>query len=229
MSYNAIRTLTPLTSLSAPLLELYAASNKITAIEALTAFTRLRVLELGSNRVPSIDGLAAQASSLTDLWLGRNRITALAGLAPLTRLRRLSVQSNRLASMADLPALPCLEELYLSHNGITSIDRLDAAPSLRVLDVAANDVADVAGLAAAPALTDLWLNDNARLPPLAAVLAALAGTPAVDALTCVYLAATPAAAGDRGAYVDALERALPALECVDGDDLPPRGRRVGRA
>jgi protein phosphatase 1 regulatory subunit 7 len=210
--------------------DLAAASNKVTAIEGLDAFTALTFLELGSNRIPAVTGLDAAAGSLRELWLGRNRLTTLAGLAPLTRLERLSLQSNRLASMRDLPPLPHLRELYLSHNGITSLESLANLPSLRVLDVAANDVACVAGLRDCQApLTDLWLNDNARLPDRAALLAALAGTPAAASLTCVYLAATPAAAGSKAEYVSDLEAALPALECVDGDDLPPRGRRVGTA
>lgn len=223
--------MTPLASAPAcPLADLSAASNKITRIEALSSFTDLRVLELGSNRIPAVEGLASQAPTLRELWLGRNRVTQLAGLAPLTRLVRVSLQSNRLASMADLPPLPCLEELYLSHNGFTALQALGGLPSLRVLDVAANDVAEVDGLkeCAAP-LTDLWLNDNARLPPRGQLLAALAGTPAAATLTCVYLAATPAAGGDKGEYVGDLVAALPSLECVDGDDLPPRGRRLGTA
>ena len=234
VSYNSLRSLIPLASAPAcPLADLSAASNKITRIEALSSFTDLCFLELGSNRIPAVEGLASQAPTLRELWLGRNRVTQMAGLAPLTRLVRVSLQSNRLASMADLPPLPCLEELYLSHNGITALEALGGLPRLRVLDVAANDVAEVDGLKAlkdsgAP-LTDLWLNDNVRLPPRGQLLAALAGTPAASTLTCVYLAATPAAAGDKGEYVGDLVAALPALECVDGDDLPPRGRRLGTA
>lgn len=58
-----IRSLAPLTSLQAdaastpPLVELYAAANKVTAIEGITGFTALTVLELGSNRIRTIEGL----------------------------------------------------------------------------------------------------------------------------------------------------------------------------
>ena len=237
-SYIQIRSLAPLTALSGGLLaDVGCASNKVATVEALGGLSALTSLELGSNRVASLDGLAALPTpTLVDLWLGRNRVTGLAGLgAPgLAALVRVSLQSNRLASMADLPPLPALRELYLSHNGIEEVAGLERVPGLRVLDLGANRVARVAGLAAAGPLTDLWLNDN-PVDSLEDVLNALKGSAAVGTLTCVYLAATPAATsagkGPPGAlatpYVDALTAALPALTCVDGDDLPPRGRRVG--
>lgn len=56
LSYNEIRSLAPLASLIAPQLnELYAASNKITAIEGITQLAGLTLLELGSNRIRAIE------------------------------------------------------------------------------------------------------------------------------------------------------------------------------
>jgi protein phosphatase 1 regulatory subunit 7 len=58
-----IRSLAPLSSLTAdsssspPLTELFVAANKVTAIEALGGFSQLTVLELGSNRIRTIEGL----------------------------------------------------------------------------------------------------------------------------------------------------------------------------
>jgi len=70
------------------------------------ALTRLRVLELGSNRIRSIEGLET-LGGLQELWLGRNRITTIAGVGHLRKLRKLSIQSNRraLRSAAHLPRL----------------------------------------------------------------------------------------------------------------------------
>jgi protein phosphatase 1 regulatory subunit 7 len=62
-----IRSLAPLSSLTAdaasspPLTELFVAANKVTAIEALGGFSQLTVLELGSNRVRTIEGLEVRA------------------------------------------------------------------------------------------------------------------------------------------------------------------------
>jgi hypothetical protein len=58
-----IRSLAPLSSLTAaptsspPLAELYVAANKVTAIEPLGGLSQLTVLELGSNRIRTIEGL----------------------------------------------------------------------------------------------------------------------------------------------------------------------------
>jgi hypothetical protein len=55
-----IRSLAPLSSLTAcspPLAELYVAANKVTAIECLRGLSQLTVMELGSNRIRTIEGL----------------------------------------------------------------------------------------------------------------------------------------------------------------------------
>lgn len=52
-----MRSLAPLSALgSTQLTELYAACNKVTAIESLGALTQLRVLELGGNRIRVLEG-----------------------------------------------------------------------------------------------------------------------------------------------------------------------------
>lgn len=67
---SQIRSLAPLTSLSAepaataPLRELYCAANKVAVIEGLSAFTGLTLLELGSNRVRSIEGLEVSGAAV---------------------------------------------------------------------------------------------------------------------------------------------------------------------
>jgi protein phosphatase 1 regulatory subunit 7 len=128
LSYNeGLRSLAPLAALQAPALEeLYAASNKMGAIEGVSQLTSLRVLELGSNRIRAIEGLAT-LGLLRELWLGRNRVTEIANLEGLASLRRLSLQSNRLTSTAGLQGCTGLEELYLSHNGIEALEVSAAA------------------------------------------------------------------------------------------------------
>jgi Leucine-rich repeat (LRR) protein len=68
---SQIRSLAPLSSLTADaassptLTELFVAANKVTAIEALGGFSQLTVLELGSNRVRTIEGLEVGKGGLT--------------------------------------------------------------------------------------------------------------------------------------------------------------------
>ena len=208
----------------------------------------LAVLELGSNALPALEGLAG-AGALTALWLGRNRIPAIppASLAGLASLRVLALPSNRLTSMDALGAghTPALEELYLSHNGICALAGLGALPNLKVLDVAANRVSDVADLASAPPLTDLWLNDN-RIVSLGALATALRAGRAGGSITCAYLAGNPAVealkkaggGGDGGrpaarapglalGYARAVRAMMPGVQELDGDDVEPVLARGG--
>lgn len=223
VSYNQIRSLAPLTSLTAdpaavpPLRELYVAANKVGAIEALAGLTGLTVLELGSNRIRAIEGLESQAA-LEELWLGRNRVSRIENLGHLTNLRRISLQSNRLESMAGLAACSSLVELYLSHNGIWRLEpELTQLTRLKVLDVSNNRLTKVEHLQGLTQLEDLWLNDN-QIPSLDGLEAALADQAA--SLTTIYLENNPAAKAL--GYRERLLRLLPRLTQLDADVLPDR-------
>lgn len=220
-SYNQIRSLAPLSSLTAdpaaspPLLELFVAANKVTAIEALGGLSKLTVLELGSNRIRTIEGLGSQAC-LLELWLGRNRISKIENLGQMTALRRISLQSNRLESMCGIAACSSLVELYLSHNGIWSLDQqLTQLKALRVLDVSNNRISKVEHLQGLSQLEDLWLNDN-QMPSLDGIEEALKDQ--VDSLTTIYLEHNPAAAAPD--YKQRLLALLPKLQQLDANVLP---------
>ncbi|GFR45487.1 hypothetical protein Agub_g6831 [Astrephomene gubernaculifera] len=216
-SYNQIRNLLPLASLpAASLEELYVASNKVTAIAALSHLTALTLLELGSNRIRTVEGLE-QLTGLRELWLGRNRITQIGGLATLTNLRRISLQSNRLTSMSGLEACTALEELYLSHNGISLLEGLAPLTRLKILDVSSNRLngLDPNDLATLTQLEDLWLNDN-RIKAIDAALDKALG-PVRQTLTCIYLEGNPAAQDPQ--YKRKLLNMLPKLKQLDANFL----------
>ncbi|KAF6256494.1 hypothetical protein COO60DRAFT_1528850 [Scenedesmus sp. NREL 46B-D3] len=222
-SYNQIRSLAPLSSLAAepasspPLVELFVAANKVTAIEALGGFSQLTVLELGSNRIRTIEGLEGQAS-LLELWLGRNRISKIENLGHLTALRRISLQSNRLENMSGIAACSSLVELYLSHNGIWCLDKqLTQLMALRVLDVSNNRISKVEHLQGLSRLEDLWLNDN-QIPSLEGMQQALQDQ--VESLTTIYLENNPAASAPD--YKQRMLALLPKLQQLDANVLPER-------
>lgn len=48
-------------------------------VQAVQQFTKLRLLELGSNKVKRLEGLDGLVK-LHELWLGRNRISEITGL-----------------------------------------------------------------------------------------------------------------------------------------------------
>ncbi|EFJ51655.1 hypothetical protein VOLCADRAFT_103293 [Volvox carteri f. nagariensis] len=216
-SYNQIRNLLPLADLnSSKLEELYVANNKVTAIAALSHLTSLTLLELGSNRIRVIEGIAS-LTGLQELWLGRNRITNVDGLTTLVNLRRISLQSNRLTSMLGLEACTALEELYLSHNGIATLEGLGPLTRLKILDVSSNRLTavDPSALATLTQLEDLWLNDN-RIPAIDAALDRVLD-PVRHSLTCIYLEGNPAASDPQ--YKRKLVNMLPKLKQLDANFL----------
>mmetsp|Transcript_4993 Transcript_4993/g.10772 ORF Transcript_4993/g.10772 Transcript_4993/m.10772 type:complete len:327 (+) Transcript_4993:33-1013(+) len=215
LSYNEIRSISPLQSLdSGALEELYVASNKVLTITGISQLTALQVLELGSNRIRKIENLET-LTGLRELWLGRNRIAAVEGLSTLRMLRRISIQSNRLDSMAGFEECTALEELYLSHNGISRLEGLSTLTKLRVLDVSNNRISVVEGLGALGQLEDLWLNDNSVAVLDAALEAGL--KPVAGSLTTIYLENNPAAKDPQ--YKAKLLALLPKLQQLDADLL----------
>ncbi len=128
--------------------------NKLAKIEGVAHRLKLVYLELGGNRIRTIENLPISAN-LKSLFLGKNKITKIEGLNGLTGLRTLSIQSesarvwirwrsvrdegltplgircagNRLTKIEGLETLESLEELYLSHNGLTKIEGLSGCVS----------------------------------------------------------------------------------------------------
>ena len=65
--------------------ELYLSHNGIVELAGLAALPRLRVLDVGANRVSGVADLAHAPPTLTDLWLNDNAIASLGGLASALR------------------------------------------------------------------------------------------------------------------------------------------------
>ncbi|KAI3660947.1 hypothetical protein MP638_004723 [Amoeboaphelidium occidentale] len=140
--------------------ELYLCQNKISSISscALQNFKRLKVLELGANRLSRIEGLE-NLQELEELYLGKNKISKLEGLDSLKKLRVLSIQSNRLVKIEGLEELEELEELYMSHNGLERLENLHCR-KLKVLDVGNNKLKRLEGLQQLEKLEEFWGNNN---------------------------------------------------------------------
>jgi len=160
MSYNAIRSMTPVQYCNGETLtELYLANNKLKEISGVKHLKNLRKLDLGANKIRVLK--ASELSGLVNLeefWVGKNKIETLEGIESLTKLRRLDVQSNRLTSVVNERDGLCylnaqresLEELFLAHNGFDNDgisglismagrgDRSCNFPKLTVLDLSRN-------------------------------------------------------------------------------------------
>mmetsp|Transcript_14181 Transcript_14181/g.30331 ORF Transcript_14181/g.30331 Transcript_14181/m.30331 type:complete len:330 (-) Transcript_14181:233-1222(-) len=190
--------------------DLYFANNKIPKVEGLSHLTSLRSLELGSNRLRSLEGIETLVN-LEELYIGRNKLTALEHMEGLTKLKILSAQSNRIVEIKGLETCVALEELYLSHNGVTRMAGLDTLVELNTLDIAANRLTKIEGLDKLTKLEHLWLNDN-QVGTLEGLEEAL--QPVKDTLNTLYLERNPGAA-DAEAYKQAVLRAVPTLYQLD--------------
>ena len=72
---------------------MYLIQNKLAKIEGVAHRLGLVYLELGGNRIRTIENLPISAN-LKSLFLGKNKITKIEGLKGLTGLRTLSIQSE---------------------------------------------------------------------------------------------------------------------------------------
>lgn len=144
------------------------ANNKIKVISGLEHLTNLRKIDLGANRIRTIDPKQfANLVNLEELWLGKNKIEKIEGLSNLKKLRRLDIQSNRLTTVENLIGLEdTLEELYLAHNGIDDAGAM--CPSglmlnfkqLSTLDMSKNRLTTCKPFVHLTTLCELWVSSN---------------------------------------------------------------------
>ncbi|KAL8286855.1 hypothetical protein RQP46_003861 [Phenoliferia psychrophenolica] len=217
LSFNLLRSIreleddSPNSPFAYPHLDhLYLIQNKLSKIEGVRHRTGLDYLELGGNRIRTIENLPISAT-LRSLYLGKNKITKMDGLAGLTGLRTLSIQSNRITKIEGLETLVALEELYLSHNGLTDISGLSKNVNLTTLDIANNKITKVpeSELATLTLLEELWANNNEIdtlpiLPP--------SSHPSLETL---YLEGNPIQATLATAYRRKIQLEMPQLKQID--------------
>lgn len=132
--------------------------------ESLLRLSRLRVLDLRSNRLTSLPEWLHQFTQLEDVELGRNQLTSLPEwLCQHTRLHSLDLSGNRLSSLPEsLGALTKLSSLALSMNMLTSLpESLCQLSSLRVLTLNGNQLASLPeSVGQLTNLRDLRLGNN---------------------------------------------------------------------
>jgi|GEM_PF-1711884 len=191
------------------LVELDVGNTGIDNIDRLVEFPHLEILDVSGNGLPDVRGLdpqnpvLGQLSRLRVLDLGANRLSGLSGVALLTGLTEFSVSGNAGIPLTELQVVLgnntglthlglndiALDDLYLlplynsdpqvnapydlveldvGNTGIDNIDRLVEFPDLEILDLSDNGLADITGpdpqnpvLGQLPQLTYLDLGDNA--------------------------------------------------------------------
>jgi len=220
LSFNSIRTMAAVSC--CPLLqELYLAQNKLKVIEGLDGLVNLKILDLGANRIRTLEGGGLEGlASLQSLWLGKNKIEHIGTvIGHLTNLRKLDVQNNRLKEVQPGEIPPSVEELYLASNGISRLLWLGQTHQIpggviQTLDLSRNPLGSLEGIEIlGGTLEELWLTGVAlesaeQLEPLRAL----------GKLSCIYLEHSPfakALEGNPSLYKSTLVSLAPTLLQID--------------
>lgn len=117
--------------------ELWLGKNKIEKIQGLEKMTKLRRLDVQSNRLTNIEGLEIQRTTLEELFLAHNGIAddGIQGLKiAFTKLNVLDLSRNQLTTLKDLAHLTSLEELWVSGNQISTWEGVQPLVALTALD-----------------------------------------------------------------------------------------------
>jgi len=118
--------------------ELWLGKNKIEKIAGLSKLTKLRRLDVQSNRLTKIENLAAQVDTLEELYLAHNGIDnegakRETGLAlPFTKLDTLDLSRNRLTDTSPFAHLKSLSELWISGNDIKAFEDVEPIAGLEL-------------------------------------------------------------------------------------------------
>ncbi|KAG0477245.1 hypothetical protein HPP92_013649 [Vanilla planifolia] len=123
LSGNAIVRITP-GSLPKGLHLLNLSKNNISTIEGLRDLSRLRVLDLGYNRIARIGHGLASCSSLKELYLAGNKIGEVDGLHRLLKLNILDLRFNKISTAKGL------EQLAANYGSLQAIN-LEGNPAQR--------------------------------------------------------------------------------------------------
>ena len=164
LSYNQITSIPSDALQDLPSLqELYLIENQISNTEGLVHLSRLRLLELGGNRLRHIPHEISSLHDLEELHLGKNKIHTIEGLEDATRLRVLSLPANRIKHVGEgLRQNLSLREIYLSENCIAHIEGCDHLPFLRLVDYSRNPIESLNGVEglSRDTMEEFWLSEG---------------------------------------------------------------------
>ncbi len=120
--------------------ELWLGKNKIEHISGICKLTKLRKLDLQSNRLTRVENLTGQVDTLEELYLSHNAIdvegaSCETGLAlPFAQLSTIDMTRNRLTDASPFAHLTSLTDLWISGNDIKSFDDIEPLRGLTQLD-----------------------------------------------------------------------------------------------
>lgn len=118
--------------------ELWLGKNKIEVLQGIDKLTKLRRLDVQSNRLTIVENLTSQRETLEELYLAHNAITTegasvATGLAQdFPNLSVLDLSRNRLTTTLPFAHLLSLDELWLSGNKIDKIEDVQPVGALNL-------------------------------------------------------------------------------------------------
>ena len=133
--------------------------NRIQTIEFSRLRISLRTLNLDHNMIADISWLPA-LSHIEDLSISHNRLQDIQAVAALTDLESLDLSNNQIVSITPLESLRVVRDIDIGNNLITDIRPLGSARHLLVLHLNGNQISSVTGLADLSALEELDLSNN---------------------------------------------------------------------
>ncbi|VTR63286.1 Internalin-A precursor [Actinobacillus pleuropneumoniae] len=114
--------------------------NQIAKIQPLSKLTKLKNLELASNRFSDLSPLKTLSKSLTSLNIGSNGISDLRALEGMTQMIALSAENNQIKKLDPLKKMSNLSSLNLNSNLVYNLEPLKSLSKLHYLYLADNRV-----------------------------------------------------------------------------------------
>ena len=142
------------------LTKLTLSSCGIGNITALSACTKISVLDLSHNSIRHIDAIASMAS-LTELYLQDNALNNLSVLSSCNLLTKINVSVNEITSLDPIVGLPHLKQITADSNQIAYLGEIGKMGWLTDLSISANKLTDVSQLSTCTNLENLNISANA--------------------------------------------------------------------
>ncbi len=142
---------------------LVANSTKLTNLDPVPAFVRLKKLEFSDTKIHDLGPLAA-LTLLKELICPRNPVSDLSPLAGLKSLVTINVENTQVTSLEPLSGLDSLEVLNCSGTNVKDLEPLAGLSKLRVLEFSKTKIKNIKTLNELPGLKVVKCYNNKISP-----------------------------------------------------------------
>ncbi|KID73942.1 Septation initiation network scaffold protein cdc11 [Metarhizium brunneum] len=157
-SLSALKNLVHLRSIKAD-------NNQLTSLDGLDAHDGLLHVRARNNMIEEVDFAASRFVRLEDLDLGGNRISSVQNLDMLPALARLKLSKNKLTALPMAECMKSLRHLDVSDNELLVLD-IASFPSLHSIHADRNHISQVCGFDRTRRLDSLSLREQRGKTPL---------------------------------------------------------------